>query len=208
MSLIRLPRGLSALVIVLAPLILTDAAPSTVQTPQQESLAGQLLIAAPTMRDPRFDHTVILMVRHDRSGALGIVINLPREERPLASLLALLGEKDADVGGTVRIFAGGPVQPEVGFVIHSAEYRQPETIVVDANVAVTSTREILHDIADHKGPMKSLVAFGYAGWAPGQLEGELERRAWFTAPGDPKLIFDEERDKVYDAAFARRTRDL
>ena len=193
----------------LALVALIDAAPPTVAPPPQPaSLAGQFLIAAPNMGDPRFARTVILMVRHDRNGALGIIVNLSIEERPFASLLEMLGEKDAKVDGKVRIFAGGPVQPEIGFVVHSAEYARPETIAIDGHVAVTSSREVLHDIAKATGPRKFLVAFGYAGWAPGQLEGELDQRAWVTAPGDPQLIFDEERDKVWDLAYARRTRDL
>ena len=100
------------------------------------------------------------------------------------------------------------MQLELGFVVHSAEYRRSETVAVDRHVAVTSSREILRDIANNKGPIKSLVAFGYAGWSPGQLEGELKGQFWVTAPVDLTLIFDEDREKVYDAAFARRTLDL
>jgi putative transcriptional regulator len=178
------------------------------QTPERASLAGQLLIASPTIGDPRFDRTVVLMVEHTRNGALGIVINLPLEERPLAGLLEMLGEKNPTAAGKVRIFAGGPVQPTIGFVVHSAEYHRAGTIDIDGRVAMTSSREILLDIGHDRGPRKSLVAFGYAGWGPGQLEGELKRRAWYTAPADPQLVFDEDRAKVWDAAFARRTQDL
>jgi len=184
------------------------APPSPAQTPERVSLAGQLLIASPTIADPRFERTVILMVQHDRNGALGIIVNLPMEERPLASLLEMLGEKSPKVAGKVRIFAGGPVQPAMGFVVHSADYHLPGTIDIDGRVAMTSSREILLDIGNDRGPKKSLVAFGYAGWGPGQLEGELGRRAWFTAPAEPKLIFDEDRAKVWDAAFSLRTQDL
>ena len=99
------------------------------------------------------------------------------------------------------------MQPELGFVVHSAEYRRPETVEVDARVAMTSSRDILRDIANNKGPQKSLIAFGYAGWSPGQLEGEIRRQFWVIAPADPVLIFDEDREKVYDSAFARRTLD-
>jgi putative transcriptional regulator len=195
-------------VAILAPALVVAAPPVRAQAPEHVSLAGQLLIASPTIGDPRFARTVILMVQHDRNGALGIAVNVPLGERPLASLLEMLGDKEANVAGTVRIFAGGPVQPEVGFVVHSADYRRPETIAIDGRVAATSSREIVRDIANRKGPEKTLIAFGYAGWAPGQLEGELARQGWFTAPGDPHLIFDAERDKVWDLAFARRTRDL
>jgi putative transcriptional regulator len=151
---------------------------------------------------------VVLIVRHDGNGALGIVINRPIGERPLASLLHALGENDAAASGSIRIFLGGPVQPEIGFVIHSADYRRADTIDIDGHVAMTSSREILRDIGHQQGPQKALVAFGYAGWAAGQLEGEMAQRAWFTAPADIKLVFDEDRDKVWDKAMKRRTQDL
>jgi putative transcriptional regulator len=148
------------------------------------------------------------MVRHDRTGALGIVVNRPLGERPLARLLEALGDKDTPVAGTVRIFAGGPVQPDIGVVAHSAEYRRPDTLDIDGQVAMTSSREILRDIGSHRGPNKSLIAFGYAGWAPGQLEGEIARGFWFTTPQDAKLIFDDDRGEVWDRAVKRRTQDL
>lgn len=203
----RRPISALAVILVLAP-CLDAALPTAAQIPPPTSLAGQLLVASPSMGDPRFARTVILMVRHDKDSAFGIVVNRPIGERPLEDLLKMLGEKDATAGGTVRIFAGGPVQPEIGFVIHSSEYRQPGTIDISGRVAMTASREILRDIANNNGPKKSLVAFGYAGWGPGQLESELARRDWAIAPGDSKLIFDEDRDKVWDSAFSLRMQDL
>jgi putative transcriptional regulator len=209
MSLNSLSRLILALTAIVVPAtFLNVALPCRAQTPVHVSLAGQLLIASPTIRDPHFDHAVILIVRHDQGGALGIVINMPVEERPLASILEMLGTKDTDVAGKVNIFAGGPVQPEIGFVIHSADYRGPETIGVNEHVLMTSSRQILRDIGNNKGPKKSLIAFGYAGWAAGQLEDELRRRVWFTAAGEPKLIFDEDRKKVWESAYSHRTQDL
>jgi len=172
------------------------------------SLKGEFLIATPAMRDPRFEHAVILMVRHDSDGALGIVINRPLGEKPLTDLLAAFGNKDATASGNVRIFLGGPVQPQVSFVIHGPDYRRAETLDIDSRLAATPTSEVLGDIARNSGPMKSLIAFGYAGWAPGQLEGELARNVWYTAPADPALVFDDDRDKVWEHATARRTQDL
>jgi putative transcriptional regulator len=189
-------------------LLLTAALPAPTALPQRASLAGQLLVAAPSMGDPRFYQTVIMLVRHDRTGAMGIVVNRPLQERPLAALLEALGEKADGASGNVRIFAGGPVQPELGFVLHSAEYRRADTMEIDGHVAMTSSREILRDIATNRGPKQSLVAFGYAGWAPGQLEGELVQGVWFTAPADAKLIFEEERERVWENAVTRRTQDL
>jgi putative transcriptional regulator len=202
-------RPLLALAAILLPAMLAHAAlQNPAEAPGQASLAGQILIASPGLRDPRFDHTVILMVRHNAGGALGIVLNRPLGERPLASLLDATGAKDSTAGGSLRIYYGGPVQPEVGFVIHSADYHQPETIEINSRVAMTSSREILRDIASQHGPEKLLVAFGYAGWAAGQLEGELAQRAWFTSAADSKLIFDQDRDKVWDDAIAHRTQEL
>jgi putative transcriptional regulator len=202
-------KRLSVLVACAVPAALAEAAlEAPKDAPARASLAGQLLVATPSMGDPRFAQTVILMARHDKNGAFGIVINKPLGERPLAGLLAALGEKDGGVAGSVRVFAGGPVQPEIGFVVHSADYRRAGTIVVDGRVAVTSTREILRDIARKQGPQKSLLAFGYAGWGPDQLDGEMALRAWFTAQEDVDLIFDLDRAKVWDEAMKRRTQDL
>jgi putative transcriptional regulator len=148
------------------------------------------------------------MVRHNSDGAFGIVINRQVGERSFAKILEAIGEKDDTVTGTMRIFSGGPVQSELGFVIHSADYHRPETVNIDGHVALTASRDILRDIIAKRGPEKSLVAFGYAGWAAGQLENELALRSWYTAPEDPKLIFDEDREKVWDTAMAHRTQDL
>jgi putative transcriptional regulator len=197
---------ISALLPVLA-LFFGVSLPAAAQT-EPASLAGQFLVASPSMGDPRFEHTVILMLRHDSGGAFGVVVNRPTGERPLAELLEMLGEKDVTVAGKVRIFAGGPVQPDIGFVIHGTDYHRPGTLDVNAQVAMTSSREILRDIGNDKGPKKSLIVFGYAGWGPGQLEGELARRVWVIAPAEAKLIFDEDRDKVWEAAFSRRMQDL
>jgi putative transcriptional regulator len=202
-------RPLMALAAIVLPATLVHTAlQNPASAPARASLAGQILIASPALRDPRFDHTVILMVRHSPDGALGIVLNRPLGERSLASLLDNIGERNSGIAGSLRIFSGGPVQPEIGFVIHSTDYHRPETIEIDGRVAMTSSREIFRDIASRRGPEKMLVAFGYAGWGPGQLENELGQRAWFTAAEDSKLIFEEDREKVWDDAMAHRTQDL
>jgi putative transcriptional regulator len=201
-------RSLLALAILLPATLLHAALQSPTAEPEAASLAGQILIASPTLRDPNFDHTVVLMVRHSRDGAFGVVINRQLGERPFAKILEAIGEKDDTVTGTMRIFSGGPVQRELGFVIHSSDYHRPETVDIDGHVALTASRDILRDIIAKHGPEKSLVAFGYAGWAAGQLENELALHAWYTAPEDPKLIFEEDREKVWDTAMAHRTQDL
>ena len=134
---------LSRLILILTAIVvpgtfLNAAQPCCVQAPVNDSLAGQLLIASPAIRDPHFDHAVILVVRHNNDGAMGIVINMPTEERPLANILEMVGEKDTNVTGKVQLFAGGPVQPELGFVIHSSDYRGPGTIDVNERVLMTS----------------------------------------------------------------------
>jgi putative transcriptional regulator len=197
------PSLVAAAILWLAALIAAMPTPA-----QQSSLAGQLLIAAPTMDDPRFFQTVIVMVRHDHTGAMGIVVNRPLGARPLAALLEALGDKDPGALGDVPIFAGGPVQLELGFVVHSAEYRIDGTLDLGGRVAITSNPQILRDIGSKQGPRHSLIAFGYAGWGPGQLEGELARRFWYTAPKDAKLVFETDRAKVWDDAVARRTQEL
>jgi putative transcriptional regulator len=160
------------------------------------------------MGDPRFQHAVILMARHDKDGALGIIINRPMDQVPIAKLLDALGLDSNGSDGQVRLFAGGPVQPEIGFIVHSSEYHRAGTIDVDGRIAMTTNPEVLRDIGHHEGPRQSLIAFGYAGWGPGQLEGELALGGWFTVPEDPKLVFDIDRDKLWDEAMRRRTIQL
>jgi putative transcriptional regulator len=145
--------------LVLQSALLRAALPGLDEAPARPSLAGQLLVAAPWIGDPLFGHTVILVVEHDPGGAVGIVINKPIGEQPLASVFKALGQKDGDVTGSVCIFWGGPVQPEVGFVVHSAEYRRPETVALTDRLSMTSSVVILQDIRDKKGPAKILVAF-------------------------------------------------
>ena len=168
------------------------------------SLAGQLLIAAPELREPIFDHAVILLAKHSRDGALGIMINRPAATTPIAGLLKAFGEDASGVTDSVRVFIGGPVDPAVGFVVHSIDYQQPHTLDIDGRVALTAAAHVLRDIGLGKGPQKSLVAFGYAGWAPSQLDDELAHGVWLTMPEDIELVFDDDRAKVWDDALARR----
>jgi putative transcriptional regulator len=205
-SLVLIRRTFSAFAAVFAAMMVLGLAPP--DHSDTTSLAGQLLVASPNIGDPRFAHTVILMIKHDNEGAFGITINRPVGERSISELLEAAGDHAADIAGTVRVFAGGPVQPELGFVVHSAEYQRDGTIDVDGRVAMTASREILRDIGQHQGPEKSLFALGYAGWGPGQLEGELARHDWFTTPEEPKLVFDEDRGNLWEEAMARRTREL
>jgi putative transcriptional regulator len=203
-------RSISWLAAILAALSwVALVAPMAAQTPGGTSLTGKLLVASPTMTDARFDRTVILMVKHDRDGAFGIVVNKPVGEHAWSEILGMFGDKIVDNPGKVRVFVGGPVQLELAFVLHgAADYHDAATVDIDGHVAMTSSREVLRAVASGKGPQKNLIAFGYAGWGPQQLEGEMLRRAWTTAPGDMNLIFDEDREKVWDIAYGRRGQDL
>jgi len=192
---------LAAAAIALPAAVLHAALPTDTDTSGRTSLAGELLIATPDMREP-FDHAVILMAQHNRDGALGIVINHPLDSRPIAGLLQALGGDSSGITNSVRIFLGGPVDPNVAFVVHSADYHRDDTMDIDGHVALSDAADVLRDIGLGKGPSKSLVALGYAGWAPSQLEDEIARGAWVTAPEDPALVFDDDRTKVWTDALA------
>jgi len=197
--------GLAALVAVAC---LAPAAPAVEDEHQSTARPAEFLVAAPGMNDPRFYHAVILIVQHDRGGAFGLIVNRPVEDEPLAKLLQELGQKTDGASGKIAIYAGGPVESDIGFVLHSAEYKQPETMAIDEKLAVTSSPAVLRDIATQHGPKKYIFAFGYAGWGPGQLENELAHRVWFTAPGDAKLLFDDDPAKLWQDALDRRERAL
>jgi putative transcriptional regulator len=192
---------LTAVAVVLPAAVLHAALPSEPDVSGRTSFAGQLLIASPDMRDP-FDHAVILMAQHNRDGALGIVINHPLAQRPIANVLTALGADSSGMTDSVQVFLGGPVGHNVAFVLHSTDYRRPDTMDIDGRVALSAAAEVLRDIGLHQGPKRSLLAFGYAGWAPSQLDNEIARGAWVTAPEDPALVFDEDRSKVWTAALA------
>jgi putative transcriptional regulator len=123
-------------------------------------------------------------------------------------LFAVLGEKSENATGSVPVFSGGPVQPENFYVLHSNEYRRAETENLTGNVAMTATPKIFHDIAAKVGPKKFLIAFGYVGWAPGQLEAQMSIKAWLAAPLDPMLVFDADRNRLWELAIEGRVPGL
>lgn len=217
----RLSRLIPAAFLLVAGIWLGAAAPVAGDKPATATAdppAGDLLIASATIQDPRFSHTVILLLRHNGEGAFGLVINRPLAEKSIASLLADAegtgkegaGKpgKDGAVAGTIEVFAGGPVQPELGFVVHTPDYRRAATLTLDHIVAMTATTEVLRDIGHHHGPKKYFFALGYAGWGPGQLEAEMARHDWFTTPADENLIFDVDRGDLWQQTLDRRTRQL
>ncbi len=210
--LVRLPRilCLAAAAALLASLsgLTLGAKPPPGAPPQPGYLTGQLLVAAPAMGDPRFVRTVIFMVSHDAEGAMGLVVNRSLGTVPIVSLLKGLGNEKEGVAGDIRVHYGGPVKPRLGFVLHTTDYAEDGTLVVSDRVALTRNLDILLEIAAGKGPRASLFAFGYAGWAPGQLENELKRKAWVTAPADEKIIFDDKLETKWRRAMERHGIDL
>jgi len=193
-----------AVALALPATVLHAARPTAPGVAGPTSLAGQLLIASPELRQPEFDHAVILLAKHTREGAVGIIINRPGKMHPIADLVTAFGGDAAGVRGDIQIFSGGPVDPGIGFVVHSAEYQTPDTLDIDGRVALTLAPEVLRDIGLEKGPRKSLAAFGYAGWAPAQLDNELAHGVWMTLPEEPAIVFDGDRAKLWDDLRARQ----
>ncbi len=172
--------------------------------PRSGGLAGQFLVAAEEMGDPRFVRTVILLIRHDATGAMGLIVNRPAGDVPIARLLQGIGLDATGVRGDVRLHYGGPVEPKQGLTLHSPEYTIDGTLRVTGDIAVTGNPEILRAIGAGRGPKRYLVALGYAGWAPGQLEGEMKAGGWIAVPADAALTFDEDGEKKWERAMARR----
>ena len=174
----------------------------------QGHLTGQLLVASANMGDPRFIRTVIYIVSHGPDGAMGLVVNRELGTAPVSALLNEFGVADSEAAGDVRVHYGGPVERDRGFVLHSSDFVGEGTVAVNGEVALSADIEILRAIAEGQGPGRSLFALGYAGWAPGQLEDEIERDDWFSVPLDLNLVFDDALDTKWDRAFGRRGIDL
>ncbi len=171
-------------------------------------LTGQLLIAMPNMRDPRFEKTVIYMCVHNAEGAVGLVVNRQIDSITFPDLLRQLNIESSDTPPDLPIHFGGPVETGRGFVLHSTDYGQAGTIMVGDLIGLTATVDILKDMAAHRGPRNSLLALGYAGWGPGQLDGEIQQNAWLNVPADEGLIFDSEIDTKWSRAIAKIGIDL
>ena len=203
---------LTTAIVALALVLLTppSAGPAAAQTGARDnqSLAGRLLVATPGLRDPNFSQTVIYMVSHDEDGAMGIVINRLAAIGPLADVLSAFGIDAPADAGEIRIYSGGPVQRGIGFMLHSADYTLEETIVLNGEFGVTAHNEILAAISRGHGPAEQILAFGYAGWGPGQLEGELEANAWYTVTANRRFVFDKELDTKWQRAVDLRGLDL
>jgi putative transcriptional regulator len=155
-----------------------------------QSLASQLLIAMPGMRDPNFNSTVTLICEHNEDGALGIVINRPLS-LTLGGLFEQLELEGADpAAAEFPVLMGGPVGPERGFVLHASSFSYEHSLEVSSEINLTLSRDIIDALAAGSGPDKTLVALGYAGWEPGQLEGEMLANSWLNVPATPEIVFD------------------
>ena len=164
-------------------------------------LTGQLLIAMPNMRDPRFARSVIYLCAHNSDGAMGLVINRLIGAITFPDLLEQLGIENRDVSDEIRVHFGGPVESGRGFVLHSADYEKDGTLQVSSEVGLTATVDILRDMARGSGPQKSLLALGYAGWGAGQLDAEIQANGWLHAKADKSLLFDGELDDKWERAI-------
>ncbi|MFG1294391.1 MULTISPECIES: YqgE/AlgH family protein [Xanthobacter] len=174
-------------------------------------LDGQMLIAMPTMRDEQFARTLVYVCAHSSEGAMGIVVNQPANHIDFGELLVQLDVVPAtqrillpESAGAIKVLKGGPVETGRGFVLHSADYFiENSTLPIDDGICLTATLDILKAIAGGTGPHNAVLALGYAGWAPGQLEAEIQANGWLNCPADPDLIFRRSLETRYDAALKK-----
>ncbi len=171
-------------------------------------LTGQLLIAMPGMGDPRFHGSVVFLCAHSPTGAMGLIVNKEIEELSFADMLEQL-EIPADTPPGLPVCFGGPVETGRGFVLHSADYaprtrdgEEDGTLRVDSRFSMTATMDVLRDLADGTGPRHALMALGYAGWGPGQLESEIRQNGWLTCEASPTLVFGARMEGKWEAALA------
>ena len=165
-------------------------------------LAGQLLIAMPGTPGPDFEQSVILVCAHTAEGAMGLVLNRPLVEPDFSSLLRQLNVEPQPPMRVLRLVAGGPVDHERGFVLHSKDWFGEGSVHVDHSLALTASLDILHEVAKGNGPSEALLALGYAGWGPGQLDEELQKNFWLVAPASPDILFDAASETKWRRALA------
>ena len=181
------------------------------KTPRQPTdLRGQFLLAMPGMGDPRFERAVIYMMAHDHEGAMGFVVNHPADGVTLGDIASNLPETVRTTGlVNLPVFVGGPVQSDHGFVLHSLDYPPQQPADTEAlPVGVTQSLEILIDAAQARGPEHMRLLLGYAGWGPGQLEGEIQENAWLTCPANVEQVFSGRPEKIYESCIAGLGIDL
>jgi putative transcriptional regulator len=165
-------------------------------------LTGQLLIAMPTMNTPHFAQAVIYMCAHTPEGAMGIVVNRPITRPSFDDLLEQLEVLPAPPRRRVELFRGGPVDSARGFVLHTSDWTGEGSLQVNDDVALTASLDVLKAIADGGGPARGLLALGYAGWGPGQLDREFQENSWLSAPATRDLLFDHDNETKWRRAMA------
>ena len=169
---------------------------------------GQLLAAMPQMTDRRFAQSVIYLCAHSADGAMGLVVNKLIDGITFPDLLQQLNIETTSPNDAIRVHFGGPVESGRGFVLHSDDYVQETTLMIRDGVALTATIDVLRAISEGKGPNRSLLALGYAGWAPGQLDSEIRANGWLNVSADESLIFGRHLDKKWSSALAKLGIDL
>lgn len=179
-----------------------------IETSDTPYLAGHFLVAMPGMPDPRFAKAVIYMCAHTAEGAMGLVVNQAIDELTFPDLLEQLGIVPTGDVPPIAIQLGGPVEQGRGFVLHSADYQHDTTMVVEDGVALTATLDILRAMADGHGPDKSLLALGYAGWGPGQLDKEILDNGWLSVKADADILFNTDLTLKWNSALAKLGIDL
>jgi putative transcriptional regulator len=166
------------------------------------NLAGKLLIAMPEMSDPRFANTVIYMCSHSDEGGMGLIINKPQPKVDFAQLLEQLEIPKVQGARDAQVHFGGPVERQRGFVLHGNDYKAATgTLEVDDTFRMTATLEVLEDIAKGEGPSVSMLALGYSGWGPGQLEYEIGQNGWLTCQPSEKVVFGTDNSDKWTAAL-------
>lgn len=165
-------------------------------------LTGQLLIAMPGMPDPRFEHSLIYLCAHSDEGAMGLIVNKPSADVTFGNLIDQLPIDAVQDTPDIRVHFGGPVELGRGFVLHSPDFDSDMTTLhVDDRFSMTGTLDVLESIARGAGPAKRLIALGYAGWGPGQLENEIAENGWLTCDARPDLVFDIADSDKWEAAL-------
>jgi putative transcriptional regulator len=170
-------------------------------TEDKANLVDKCLIATPAIKDPLFASSLVYICEHSQDGSMGLVVN-HQTDQTLEDIFTQLDIKCVDEAINKQpVFIGGPVQLEQGFVLHTTTENWQKTFEVSSGIHLTSSLDVLQAIADHRGPEDYLVILGFSGWAPGQLESELQQNSWLTSASGAELLFHENSDDKWQMAF-------
>lgn len=167
------------------------------------TLVGRFLVAAPSMPDERFQKSVVFICKHDDDGALGIIVNNKVDDLPLGQVYKQLGIDGPNAAALQPVLFGGPVETARGLVLHSADYKRDETMMIGGGLALTASLEILKDMAGGSGPSQAWLALGHSGWSAGQLDREMQDNAWLVVDADPALVFDADLETKWQRVLDR-----